>query len=297
MKQHKGRESMFKPRPHPCLVPFDGSFRIADAPTRPTGELLAEAATRDSLDELKKAIGRWQRRLHADGRYALLLVFQAMDAGGKDSTIRHVLTGVNPMGIRVTSFDKPSKTELSHDFLWRNVVHLPQRGEIGVFNRSHYEEVLAVRARPGLLEQRRLPPISPDVWASRFHSIVEHERHLAESGTIVLKFWLNISKGEQSKRFLRRIDRPDKRWKFRAADIADRGLWDHYMTAYQECLNATSHEFAPWYAIPADDKPFMRWQVAWLINDAIQQIEVDFPPVTPETEIEIAEARAKLKRE
>ena len=288
---------MFKARPHPCLVPFDGSFRIADARTRPGKKQLSEAGSQDDLPTLKRTIGRWQQRLHADGRYALLLVFQAMDAGGKDSTIRHVLTGVNPMGIRVTSFDKPSRTELAHDFLWRTVAHLPQQGEIGVFNRSHYEEVLAVRARPGLLEQRRLPPIAPDVWAARFRSIVDHERHLAESGTVVLKFWLNISKDEQRRRFLRRIRRPDKRWKFRAADIADRELWDSYMDAYEECLNATSRKCAPWYAIPGDDKRYMRWQVAWLIADAIGKVNVDFPPVAPETEHELADAQAKLEGE
>ncbi len=288
---------MFKARPHPCLVPFDGSFTIADAPTRPSEDQLEEAGSQDDLLTLKRTIGKWQQRLHADGRYALLLVFQAMDAGGKDSTIRHVLTGVNPMGIRVTSFDRPSKTELAHDFLWRTVAHLPQSGEIGVFNRSHYEEVLAVRARPGLLEQRRLPPITPDIWEARFRSIVNHERHLVESGTVVLKFWLNISKEEQRNRFLRRINRPDKRWKFRAADIADRVLWDNYMAAYEECLNATSREHAPWYAIPADDKRYMRWQVAWLIADAIGQVDVDFPSIGPEVEQELADAKAKLEGE
>lgn len=288
---------MFKASPHPCLVPFDGSFRIADAPTGPTDEQVAEAGSRDDLEGLKRAIGSWQHRLYADGRYALLLVFQSMDAGGKDSTIRHVLTGVNPMGIRVTSFDRPSKTELAHDFLWRTVVHLPQRGEIGVFNRSHYEEVLAVRARPGLLEQRRLPPIEPDVWTARFRSIVDHERHLAESGTVVLKFWLNISKQEQRRRFLRRIEKPNKRWKFRASDMADRKLWDRYMAAYEDCLNATSREWAPWYAIPADNKPYMRWQIAQLINDTCAQIDVGFPPISPEVERELAEAKAKLDGE
>ncbi len=288
---------MFKARSHPCLVPFDGSFTIADAPTRASEEQLAEAESQDDLPTLKRSIGRWQQRLHADGRYALLLVFQAMDAAGKDGTIRHVLTGVNPMGIRVTSFDRPSRTELAHDFLWRTVAHLPQAGEIGVFNRSHYEEVLAVRARPGLLEQRRLPPVTKDIWEARFRSIVTHERHLAESGTVVLKFWLNISKDEQRRRFLRRIRRPDKRWKFRAADISDRILWDNYMVAYEECLNATSRECAPWYAIPADDKRYMRWQVAWLIADAIRQVDVDFPPVTPEMEQELVDAKAKLDAE
>ncbi len=288
---------MFKANPHPCLVPFYGSFRIAGAPTRPTDDQRAEAGSRNDLESLKRMIGSWQHRLYADGRYALLLVFQSMDAGGKDSTIRHVLTGVNPMGIRVTSFDRPSRTELSHDFLWRTVAHLPQRGEIGVFNRSHYEEVLAVRARPGLLEQRRLPPIEPDVWTARFRSIVEHERHLAASGTVVLKFWLNISRQEQRRRFLRRIEKPNKRWKFRASDMADRKLWDNYMMAYEDCLNATSREWAPWYAIPADDKPYMRWQVAQLINEICTQIDVDFPPVSPEMEQELADAKAKLEGE
>ncbi|WP_428098374.1 PPK2 family polyphosphate kinase [Candidatus Rariloculus sp.] len=285
---------MFKARPHPFLVPFDGSFRIADAPTRPNDKLLAKVGWQNNFEELKTKLGLWQHKLHADGRYALLLVFQAMDAAGKDSTIRHVLTGVNPAGVRVTSFGRPSQAELSQDFLWRTVAHLPQRGEIGVFNRSYYEEVLAVRVRPGLLAARRMPPIAPDVWTARFRSIVDHERHLEKEGTVVLKLLLNVSKQEQRRRLLRRIEKPNKRWKFEPSDVADRELWDSYIAAYEECLNATSRKRAPWYAIPADNKPFMRWQVARLIIDAFEQLDVDFPSVRPEVEDKFAEAKAML---
>jgi len=289
------RNEMISAKPHPCLVPFDGTFKVSKVPTLPEENQLESNSWRAKLEEEKRHLGRWQHKLYADGRYAVLLVFQAMDAGGKDSTIRHVLTGINPTGVRVTSFKHPSTTELAHDFLWRTVAHLPEHGHIGVFNRSYYEEVLVVRVRPELLLAQQLPfADSDDIWRQRYRSIVDHETHLAESGTIILKFWLNVSKEEQRQRFLRRIEQPNKRWKFRAADLNEREHWDEYMAAYEQCLQATSRPWAPWYAVPADDKAFMYWQVARLINDAFEQIAVDFPAVDAETVEELDMARQRL---
>jgi len=287
----------FNAQPHPYLVPFKGGFRVDKAPTSPDKKTLKSIDWRDNLEKKKERIGRLQHQLFADNRYALLIVFQAMDAGGKDSTIRHVLTGVNPTGVRVTSFKKPSALELQHDFLWRSVAHLPARGEIGVFNRSYYEEVLVVRVRPELLAAQRSPePAAESTWLDRLHRINDHERHLAASGTVILKFWLNVSKEEQRRRFLKRIERPNKRWKFRAADLNERELWDDYMDCYDACLNATSKPWAPWYAIPADDKPFMRWQVADLIAGALGQLGLAFPVVSGEAEAELEAAARALGR-
>jgi PPK2 family polyphosphate:nucleotide phosphotransferase len=283
---------------HRCLVPFDGEFSVADAPTKPGEKHSDSNDWKDKLEKEKEAIGRWQHKLYADGRFAVLLVFQAMDAGGKDSTIRHVLTGVNPTGLRVTSFKAPSSAELAHDFLWRTTAHLPSRGELGVFNRSHYEEVLVVRARPELLAHQNIAlPVDRNFWQARFRAINDHERQLAEAGTLILKFWLNVSKEEQRRRLLGRIDRPHKRWKFRAGDLNERALWDQYMRAYEACLNATSQPWAPWYAIPADHKPYMRWQVAKLINDALEQLGVDFPQIPPEEISNIDAAAQQLRQE
>lgn len=289
--------NMFQADLHPYLVPFDGGFEVADAPTTPNEDVSDSKAWKKKLKDEKERLGRWQHKLYADDRYAVLVVFQAMDAAGKDSTIRHVLTGINPAGVRVTSFKRPSTTELNHDFLWRGVLALPERGEVGVFNRSYYEEVLVVRVHPGILDSQRLPqPIGENIWANRYRSIVDHERHIAEQGTVVLKFWLNVSKEEQRKRFLKRIERPNKRWKFNAGDVDEREHWDAYMSAYESCLNATSRPWAPWYAIPADDKPFMRWQVAELINRAFAQLDVDFPTLGPEATAALLESKARLSK-
>ena len=288
---------MFKADAHPYLVPFDGGFEVAHAPIVPEKRISESEDWKTKLNEEKEMLGHWQHKLYADDRYAVLLVFQAMDAGGKDSTIRHVLRGVNPTGVRVTSFKRPSTTELNHDFLWRSVLKLPERGEIGVFNRSYYEEVLVVRVHPHILNSQRLPqPISENIWADRYRSVVEHERHLAKQGTVILKFWLNISKEEQRQRFLKRIEQPNKRWKFSAADLDEREHWDDYMAAYESCLNATSRPWAPWYAIPADDKPFMRWQVATLINSAFEQIDVNFPMLGAEAMAELLETKKRLNQ-
>lgn len=272
---------------NPYRVPIDGGFDIASAPTTPPENAPGNRELGRMLRAETKQISDLQHKLYADNRYALLLVFQAMDAAGKDSTIRHVLTGVNPAGCQVFSFKAPSTQELDHDFLWRHAVALPERGRIGVFNRSYYEEVLVVRVHPEFLENQRLPRgvIAPGIWRERYRSIVEHERHMVQNGTVVLKFWLNVSKDEQRNRFLRRINKPNKRWKFSVRDMEERALWNNYMAAYEEVLNATSKPWAPWYAIPADSKPYMRWQVAHIISETLRSLKIDFPAVS-ETRLE-----------
>lgn len=279
------------------LVPFDGSFRLADAPTGPTDEV-DEDALEDAREKRTEAIGELQRRLYADDHYSALFVFQAMDAGGKDSTIRHVFTGVNPAGFQVSSFKAPSAEELDHDFLWRIARRLPERGRIGVFNRSHYEEVLVVRVHPEYLEGQRLPNYDLDtIWGERFESIRSFERHLADNGTVIVKFFLNVSLDEQKERFLRRIDKPSKNWKFNEGDVEERKRWPDYMHAFEEALNATSRPWAPWYAIPADSKPYMRLQVARIVQQTLESLGVDYPKVDEEAKAELANCRRMLEEQ
>lgn len=268
---------MFAAKPHPLLVPYDGSFDARKAPTSPDKDKDKDH-WQERLEEEVKALGEAQYRLFADARYAVLLVFQALDAAGKDSTIRHVFTGVNPNGLRVASFKQPSRTELAHDFLWRTTAELPERGRITIFNRSYYEEAIVVRVHPKFLDAQRLPdPPSKTFWADRLRAIADHERYLAEQGILILKFWLNVSKAEQRKRLLERIDEPDKNWKFNPGDIDERERWSDYLDAYEEALRATSRPWAPWYAVPADHKHYLRWQVAKLINDAFAELDLEFP--------------------
>ena len=286
---------MFAAKRHPLLVPHDGSFDIGNAPTGP-GKPKRDwkALLGDEAEEL----GASQYRLYADGRYAVLLVFQALDAAGKDSTIRRVFSGVNPCGLHVASFKEPSKRELTHDFLWRTTQQLPERGSVAIFNRSYYEEVLVVRVHPELLAAQRLSiPPSKTFWADRLRAIVDHERHLAEQGTVILKFWLNMSKAEQRKQLLERIDEPDKQWKFNPRDLDERALRAKYLDAYEECLRATSRPWAPWYAIPADNKHYARWQVAKLVNQALQQLDVDFPRAGEELRAALKKSKARLLAE
>ena len=286
---------MFKARAHRFLVPFKRKFRIADCPTGPDKD------DEDWDSKLAKAaleVGEWQQKLYSRGSHAMLIILQALDAAGKDGTIRRVFAHINPCGLHVASFKQPSAVEVTHDFLWRTVPNLPARGHVAVFNRSYYEEVLVVRVHPKFLDSQRLPDKpSKHFWKERLSAIVEHERHLAEEGTIVLKFWLNISKNEQRKRLLERIDDASKHWKFRAADLDERALWDDYLDAYQDCLEATSRPWAPWYAIPADDKPFAHWQVAKLINDAFERLDLEFPKATAADLAEIKKARERLLSE
>jgi len=287
------------PPESPYLVPFDGTFSVAGAPTTPPAGTPDEDALEAELEDVVQEIADLQRRLWAEDRHAVLLVFQAMDAAGKDSTIRAVTTGVSPAGFQVSSFKAPSREELDHDFLWRTVARLPERGRIGVFNRSHYEEVLVVRVHPGFLEGQRLPdrPALDELWAERFASIREHEAHLVRNGTAILKFWLNVSKNEQARRFIRRIDHPSKNWKFSAHDVEERGFWDRYMEAYEEALNATSRPLAPWYAIPADDKAYMRLVVAKLIRDGMASLRPAYPVLGEGERAVLGDLRATLAAE
>ena len=267
---------MFDARPSPYLVPHDGSFRVGDAPTRITE---GKGKAKKRLKKRVKQLAELQRVLYAQDRYAVLLVFQAMDAAGKDSTIRAVLSGVNPAGCQVYSFGKPSAKELDHDFLWRSTRVLPERGRIGVFNRSQYEEVLVVRVHPGILDNQRLPGAIDlhNLWDQRLESIADQEKHLARNGTVILKFWLNVSREEQRLRFLDRLNEEDKNWKFEPHDVRERQHWDDYMAAYEAALNATSRPWAPWYAIPADDKKEMRCAVAEIIVENLRALNLHYP--------------------
>jgi PPK2 family polyphosphate:nucleotide phosphotransferase len=258
-------------------------------------EAEAKAVLAQGVEELSEA----QELLWASDTYALLVVFQAMDAAGKDSAIEHVMTGVNPQGVQVVSFRTPSSEELDHDFLWRISKALPERGRIGIFNRSHYEEVVALRVHPEWLERQQLPPgtIGPDIWERRYEDINAFERHLDRNGTKIVKFFLNVSKAEQKKRFLARLDRPHKEWKFNADDVAERARWDDYMAAFEAALTATSTPWAPWYVIPADHKHVTQALVAAVLVDTIQGLDLQWPQVSEKEHQANLEARARLEAE
>jgi PPK2 family polyphosphate:nucleotide phosphotransferase len=240
-----------------------------------------------------------QQLLYASNRYAVLLIFQAMDAAGKDGAIKHVMSGVNPQGCQVFSYKHPSAMELQHDFLWRTTRDLPERGRIGIFNRSYYEEVLIVRVHPRILHGEGIGAGSFDektIWQSRFRSIVDLESHLHRNGTRIVKFYLHLSKDEQQKRFLQRIDDPEKNWKFSLADVEERKFWNDYMNAYEECLSATSTREAPWYVVPADDKPNARLIVSQIILDTLNGLEMTYPEVSSERRNELQSIRERLIR-
>lgn len=285
---------MFEAPVSPYLVPFDGSFRVNQASTKPSTD--GNRHKGKHRKEATQNLNKLQRVLAAGDRHAVLLVFQAMDAAGKDSTIRAVMQGVDPSGCQVFSFKKPSSLELDHDFLWRTTCRLPERGRIGIFNRSQYEEVLVVRVHPKILGAQKLPgEINLDtVWDERLNSMREQEQHLARNGTVILKFWLNVSKDEQKRRFLARLDEADKNWKFEPRDVFERRYWDDYMNAYEHALNATSRPYAPWYAIPADDKRYMQARVAEIVIDALQKIGLKYPEPSAEDRAEFDAARAEL---
>lgn len=268
---------MFSAPPSDFQVPFDGSFKVADTATAPTKGEAKKLKKR--LRAANRELDRQQQVLMAGDNHAVLLVFQAMDAAGKDSTIRAVMQGINPAGCQVFNFKRPSSLELDHDFLWRSSVRLPERGRIGIFNRSQYEEVLVVRVHPGILDYQKLPDLNPteEFWDARLESIADQEKHLARNGTIILKFWLNVSLEEQRQRFLRRLNNADKHWKFSAGDVKERQHWPAYMRAYEDALNATSKPWAPWYAIPADSKPYMRTIVAETIVQALRTVNLRYP--------------------
>jgi PPK2 family polyphosphate:nucleotide phosphotransferase len=253
---------------------------------------------KESLEQNLKDLAEAQNLLYADDRFAVLIVLQAMDAAGKDGTIKHVMSGVNPQGCQVFSFKKPSAEELDHNFLWRYMNSLPERGRIGIFNRSYYEDVLVVKVHPELLG-RQLPreKIDKKLWEERYEDINAFERHLVRNGTVILKFFLNVSKDEQKSRFLERLERPEKNWKFSTSDLAERGYWDNYMSAYEDALSATSTERAPWYVIPADYKWVTRAVIADIVTTAIRDLDLKYPDVTPEQRKRLTHARAKLEAE
>ena len=252
---------------------------------------------KELLEDHVARLSSQQQLLYADNRHAVLLIFQAMDAAGKDGAIRHVMSGVNPQGCQVFSFKHPSAAELEHDFLWRTTRDLPERGRIGIFNRSYYEEVLIVRVHPELLSGEGLPDLPHDnkaVWHERYRSIADLEKHLQANGTRIVKFFLHLSKEEQRKRFLARIDDPEKNWKFGAADIAERKFWKDYMKAYEECLDATSTKHAPWYVVPADDKENARLIVSQIILDTFESLKMAYPKTSSKRRRELGAIRKQL---
>jgi PPK2 family polyphosphate:nucleotide phosphotransferase len=275
-------------------------FRLASIDPADTGDTgLDKGDAEDMLDKGTKRLAELQERLYAHGRWAVLVVLQALDAAGKDGVIKHVMSGVNPQGCSVYSFKQPTPEELDHDFLWRAAIRLPRRGQIGIFNRSHYEEVLVVRVHPELLEKQKLPKRAPerDIWADRFAAIRAFERQIAESGVIILKFFLHISKEEQRKRLLDRLEEPAKRWKFSMGDIAERRLWHKYMAAYEDMIRATSTPVAPWYVVPADRKWFTRLVVASALVEALEKLDPQPPQVRGAALDELKQVEKALQAE
>ncbi|MBM4257242.1 MAG: polyphosphate kinase 2 family protein [Deltaproteobacteria bacterium] len=274
-------------------------FRLKGVDCADTNGLKSKEKAQAALAQGVTRLHEDQEKLYAQDRWALLLIFQAMDAAGKDSTIEHVMSGVNPQGCQVYSFKAPSVEELDHDFMWRTTRCLPERGRIGIFNRSYYEEVLVVRVHPEILAKQRLPEklVSKDIWKERYEDINAFERYLSRNGTVIRKFFLHVSKKEQKQRFLDRLAEPEKNWKFALQDVKERKYWDTYMQAYEEMIRNTSSDHAPWYVIPADHKWFMRLAVAEVIADTLERLNLAFPPVDAEKKQELETAQALLKAE
>jgi len=285
----------------PFRVTRGRKFRLKDVDPEDTLDLSAADKPRaaEALAAGVEALAQLQERLYAQNRWAVLLIFQAMDAAGKDSAIKHVMSGVNPQGCQVWSFKAPGAEELDHDFLWRCWKRLPERGRIGIFNRSYYEETLIVRVHPELLARQQLPPelVTRRIWRERFADIRHFERYLHRNGVLVRKFFLHVSKAEQKRRFLERLDNPEKHWKFSAADVAERRHWDAYMEAYEDMIRHTATPAAPWYVVPADHKWFTRLVVAAAVIDALAALDLRYPEVPPERRRELAAARRALKAE
>ncbi len=283
----------------PYLVPFDGHFHVENSSTAPPADAPGKKACRKALKSSIEQMAELQEALYAEDRQALLIVFQAMDAAGKDSTIRATTSGVNPAGFQVYSFKSPSKEALDHDYLWRLNRCLPERGRIGIFNRSHYEEVLVVRVHPEFLGGQRLdlPEDLSSLWTQRYQSIRDWEDHLTRNGTTIVKFFLHVSKDEQARRFIKRLDYPEKNYKFSTDDVARRDHWTAYMDAYSEALAATSRAHAPWYAIPADDKPFMRMCVADILVRTLRAMNPQFPELPSSQRAQMDAMHARLEAE
>jgi PPK2 family polyphosphate:nucleotide phosphotransferase len=276
-------------------------FRLKDHDPADTAGLNSEfkPQARDLLTKGVEQLAGLQDMLAAQDRWALLLIFQAMDAAGKDSTIKHVMSGVNPQGVQVTSFKAPSPEEQDHDFLWRTAKHFPERGDIGIFNRSYYEETLVVRVHPELLAKEKLPSklVTKAIWRDRFEDINAVERYLTRNGIVVVKFFLHVSKKEQKRRFLERLERPDNNWKFSTADVKERAFWDAYQDAYEDMIRHTAKEHAPWYVVPADNKWFTRLVVAAAIVDTLKSLKLTYPKIDAAQRAELEAARKQLLAE
>jgi PPK2 family polyphosphate:nucleotide phosphotransferase len=277
----------------------DAKVNLKEWPTRVDPAYGSDEEYQDLLRKHVKALSSQQELLYASDRYAVLLIFQAMDAAGKDGAIQHVMSGVNPQGCQVFSFKHPSAAELKHDFLWRTTRDLPERGRIGIFNRSYYEEVLIARVHPDILLGEGVPDAAPElqsIWRDRYRSIVNLERHLDRNGTRIIKFFLHLSKEEQRKRFIDRIDQPEKNWKFSADDVEERKFWKQYMRAYEKCLTATTTRRAPWYVVPADDKLNTRLIVSRIVLDTVESLELSYPKTTAARRRELLLLRDKLAK-
>lgn len=276
----------------------DKNFTLKDKPTSYTAQG-DKKQVRKTLKMGVKALAAMQDILYAQDKWSVLIIFQAMDAAGKDGAIKHVMSGINPQGCQVSSFKGPSSEELDHDYLWRCQKHLPEKGRIGIFNRSYYEEVLVVRVHEQILKSQKIPEklIKENIWDNRFEDIRNFERYLNRNGTVVIKFFLNVSKEEQKRRFIERVDNPDKNWKFSAADAKERGYWDDYMHAYEELIKNTSTKKSPWYVIPADDKSYARIAIASAIIHALDEMDLEYPKVSAEKITELNEVKKALLEE
>ena len=282
----------------PYRIDHGKNFRLKDFDSAATTHIHSKPQAEKLLAQSIAEMSEFQDKLYAQDRWGVLLIFQAMDAAGKDGAIKHVMSGVNPHGCQVYSFKSPSPEDLNHDYLWRSTKCLPERGHIGIFNRSYYEEVLVVRVHPPILKNERLPDslVGKDLWQDRFEDIRSFERYLSNNGIVVRKFFLNLSKKEQKRRFLERLDQPDKNWKFSPSDLAERQCWDDYMQAYEEMIAATSTKHAPWYVVPADNKWYTRLVVAAAIVDTLKDLKLAYPKVDPEKRKQLAAAKKELLR-
>ena len=280
----------------PYRVGDGDKFRLKDFDAQDTGEFKSKEEAKGLLEKSVAHIEELQDKLYAQDRWCLLLIFQAMDAAGKDGAIKHVMSGINPQGCQVYSFKAPSNEELDHDYLWRTTRNLPERGRIGIFNRSYYEEVLVVRVHPDVLEHEKIPAElrSKDIWKERFQDICSFERYLSRNGTVIRKFFLNVSKKEQKRRFLARLEEPEKNWKFSPEDVREREHWDDYMQAYEDMIRNTATKHAPWYVVPADNKWFTRLVVAAAIVETLDGLKLSYPEVDPQKRKELQAARKAL---
>jgi PPK2 family polyphosphate:nucleotide phosphotransferase len=297
MKQLPARARQFS---RPYRVTKGRGFRLRDIDPADTAQLESADAdrARETLQAGVELLAEYQEKLYAQDRWSLLLIFQAMDTAGKDGTIKHVMSGVNPQGVQVYSFKAPSAEELDHDYLWRCLRCLPERGRIGIFNRSYYEEVLVARVHPEILERQRLPPqlVTKRIWEERYEDTRNFERYLSRNGTVIRKFFLHVSKGEQKRRFMSRLDEPAKNWKFSVNDVAERRHWAAYQRAYEDVIRATATPEAPWYVVPADQKWFTRLVVAAAIVDALAELDLHYPKLSAEQRRALAAARRELTR-